>query len=351
MAAAPHAGAHSSSNGGDDSLVPGSVLETVVTPAKLGFLAYRCPDLTQSERSAVGKWLSRAAVLCRTKNTCFLCDVLRLACEFLKTPDPENAFTIYGFALPARSSGILNTELPSDAESAWQVLVGGDTRDDVVSLILYRFCRIELRTRYHLRQTVVHPADELRSGRLFQLLERFSSDVTFSAHGDRYLHMYVQLLCASWASTVTRSREPAFKAAEAQYGIQLNDILRPLIAESPADQLRDRAREETARSFCLIAGLLLELVPLGVVAIDHEVLWVDRAVPTLFWLSDFGIPDCYGIAYNNTLHCFNGRGVLCAAAEWLFMLAVVRPDISMNAALYVYQPSGVPASSPISKYL
>lgn len=332
-------------------MAPGASLEAVVTPAKLGYLAYRCPNLTKAEKMVIGKWLARAAAVCRTTNTCFLCDVVRLACDFMMVSDEDDDIAAYGFALPAQRHGALDSELPSDAEKAWRVLVAGDTRIEVVSLITHQFCREELMARYTIVQAPAHSSDGPASDRLLQLLRRFSADVTFSAHGDRYLHMYVQTLCASWASTVTRSREPAFKAAESQHGTELNDLLRPLIEVSPTEQLDARARDESARCFCLVAGLLLELVPSASVAVDHEVLWVDPRTPALFWLSDFGVPDCYGIAYDDQLHCFNGRGILSAAAEWLFMSAAADPRHSLNTALYVYRPSAVPASSPISKYL
>ena len=332
--------------------MPGSVLETVVTPAKLGYLAYRSVTLSPAEKHRLGTWLAHAGAVCRTANTCFLCDVMRLSAFFLAGDRDDEAVTDFGFALPPRHSGALDDDLPSDAAAARTALIDGDLRDDVLSLVTHRVCRAELRRRFTLRQTAAHGCDATSADRLRQLLSRFATDVTFTAHGDRYLHMYVQAICASWSSTVTRSREPAFKAAEAQYQSALNDKLRPLIGTPPAQQLEELAEVETARCFSLVAGLLLELVPSASVAVDHEVLWARPEVPTLFWLSDFGVPDCYGVSFGNQLHCFNGRGVLCAAAEWLFMTAAVDGEgPSLSAALYVYRPSVVPASSPISKYL
>ena len=341
------------------SIVPGSDLEAVVTPQKLSYLAYIAEiEAGSDESKMVYDWLTEALCVCRCRNTRYVSDVCRVACMLRTTASADLTDDLDSiFEVPEYCFGaVAPLELDEDVDVCARSVHDGDVREELVSLMVYRFCRDRISTLFRFESVDVDPATVDLGRRVRVLLSRFSKDVTFTSHGDRWLHVFVQLITCSWATAVTRSREPAFKAAEKQYGSLLNDIVRPVIETPTSEYIPDDLADdcETKKVFSCVAGLLLELVPGGLVAVDHEVLWAPPHVPTFFWLSDYECGDCpaesYGILFNRVFYCFNGSGIFPAAACWVLFSFLSGQAQFSDAAHYVFCPERLVQSSPLTKY-
>jgi hypothetical protein len=241
-----------------DFVVPGSILEDVVTPPKLAYVAY-IAKFGDGDNDAICKWLVRALCVCKTSNTRYVSDVCRVAC-ILRVGLPDDVtFGLEPYIIPDVGTGAVPVEEDADEVLAGvRSLSSGDTRGDVVTLNVYRFCKAYISDRFVFKRASYSEPEHELSQTVFKLLRAFSKDVTFTAHGDRYLHMFIKLISSSWASTVTQCREPAFKVAERQYGPLLNDMVRPLIDTSPSEQFDAmNPAIETKRAFSLVAGIML----------------------------------------------------------------------------------------------